>query len=253
MKVYNIPHNKNGFYTIFTATDVEFTDTIKYYSELFTLTNYRIEKQLILSKKIPFPMDLLNSVLYKRALKDWEKRYQEYTQTEIPPNFISLLKSESKKEQTQLLKGQSLTPDQLIAFILKAWTDFGFAFSQYSAEHHHNGVDTSDLPKVIEVKGDTVETVGKTSLSAGQLKHAVKYRQVIVSKFLDKGNNWHCFFLTFKSIRGEENWKDGQPHFHYISDKFGIKRENVVSKLKSKNYNLGSLPHIDFINYRDKK
>jgi hypothetical protein len=81
----------------------------------------------------------------------------------------------------------------------------------------------------------------------------VEHRKVIISKFLDNKTAWHCFFLTFKSIRREESWQDGQPHFHYISDKFGISRENVIVQLKSKDYNLGTLPHIGLLDYGDNK
>lgn len=253
MRIQKIPHDKNGHYTIFEATDIEFADPVKYYAELLVNTNVALERDLLLSKKPPFPMEMIDNFLLKRAIKEWDKKFKEYMQTEVPSNFLSLLKCDSKNEQIKLLKGQSLTPEQLIAFILRAWTDFGFTFSQYSAEHHHNGLDTADLPKVVEVKGDTVEKVGDTPLSDGQLKHAMKYRHVVVSKFLDKQDSWHCLFVTFKSLRGEEPWKDGQPHYHYISDKFGIKRENVVTELKNKNYNLGTLPHIDIVGYRDKK
>ena len=59
--------------------------------------------------------------------------------------------------------------------------------------------------------------------------------------------------FLYTNLKGKESWKDGQPHFHYISDKFGIPREKVVEQLKSNNYSLGCLPHIDIIGYRDKK
>ena len=54
--------------------------------------------------------------------------------------------------------------------------------------------------------------------------------------------------IFYKSIRGgEKSWKDGQPHFHCISDKFSISRTDVVKQLQSKKYKLGSLPHIDLV------
>jgi hypothetical protein len=188
----------------------------------------------------------------KEAIKNFDEKFTELSKIKIPENFISVLTAGSKKEQVKLLKGQSITPDQLLAFLFRAHTEFGFSFSQYIGEHNHKGLDVSQMPIVVEIKDNEVRKVGKTTLSDGQLKHAVDQRKVIVSKFLDNGKEWHCLFLTYDSIKGKETWKNGQPHYHYISDKFGIPREKVVEQLKSNNYSLGSLPHIDLLDYRDK-
>lgn len=50
---------------------------------------------------------------------------------------------------------------------------------------------------------------------------------------------------------GKESCKDGQPHYHYISDKFGMPRDKVLAELKSRDYSLGLLPHIDLLDYGD--
>jgi len=99
-----------------------------------------------------------------------------------------------------------------------------------------------------------VNKVGDTKLTDGQLKQAVEHKSVTISKFFDKGTDWHCLFVTHKSLRGDEkNWKGGQPHYHYISDKFGLSRDKVVSELKSRDYHLNSLPHIDLLDYNSKE
>ena len=242
-----------GSYKIFETPDFEFSNTVEYYKEVFMRTQIFLERELLLSK-IPreiFPD--LDGILYRRALKSWDEKYEAIIKTEVPDNFISLLKSESKGEQVKLLKNASIIPEQLIAFIVRAWNEFGFSFSQYTAHHHRKGIDETALPKVINVKGEKVESIGETTLSGGQLKQVVEQRKVIVSKFLDNGSNWHCLFLTFRSLRSEENWNDGQPHFHYLSDKFGIDRDKVVGELKSKEYRLGNLPHIKLLDYRQEK
>jgi hypothetical protein len=68
-----------------------------------------------------------------------------------------------------------------------------------------------------------------------------------VVKILERDDEWHCFFITYNSLRGDESWKQGQPHFHYISDKFGISKEELIKQLRSRDYKLGNLPHIDFM------
>lgn len=254
MKIIKVPFSEKGYYRIITAPDIEFVDPIDYYSNAFIESKVSLERDMLLLKKFPFPIHHVDHLLIKRALAEWREKYQEIITTEIPENFISLLTADSKRDQLKLLRGQNLTPSQLIGLIFRAWTYFGYSFSQYSARHHHNGLNKAQLPTVIEIQDDeTITKVGPATLTDGQLRNVVEHRKVIISKFLDNKTNWHCFFLTFKSIRREESWQDGQSHFHYISDKFGVSRENVVTQLKSKDYNLGTLPHIGLLDYGDNK
>ena len=241
----------NGSYTIFESPDFEYVDPTKHYAESYIVTNVSMMRDIILLKKPPVPLDFIEKYIHREALKDWFKKLKEIEETAIPENLVSLLKADSKKEQLKLLKNLSITPDQLIAFIFKAWTDHGFSFSQYKSERQHTGLDKTKMPKLVEIKDGKVNKVGKTSLTDGQLKQAVDHRKVIVAKFFDKETSWHCLFLTFDSLKGKETWKDGQAHYHDISDKFGIPREKVVEQLKSGKYSLGTLPHIDLTDYRD--
>jgi hypothetical protein len=72
---------------------------------------------------------------------------------------------------------------------------------------------------------------------------------VKVAKIIENDEEWHCFFLTYNSIAGKENWENGQPHFHYVSNLFGIKKEDLIEQIKSKEYKLGNLPHIALKGY----
>lgn len=244
MKINKISDDENGKYTIYLNEDIEYADPVKYYSESILKFNFAFEKQVMLPRINPFHEPMLNKVLTERAEKEWEKKYQEFLSLEIPSNFLTLLNSNSKNEQIKLLRNQKFNSNQLIAFFIVAGVKFGYKFSQYTAEHYHNGLDLSSLPKVIEVVGDEVKKIGETILSDGQLKQVVRHRKRLISRIIDNGETWHCFFGTIKSMYGDENWQGGQAHLHYISDKFGIKREKVVEQLKSKNYKLGNLPHI---------
>ncbi|MFH7014651.1 hypothetical protein [Flavobacterium sp. FlaQc-47] len=244
----------NGEYSIFESADVEFADPIDFFATSFIGSSFSMMKDIVLAKKppFPFPLEQIEKTLMKEAVRKWEENFKESLQLKIPENFLSLLTSTTKKEQIKLLKNQTLTPEQTLALLLRAKIDFGYTFSQYKCEHYPKGLDESKLPTTVEIKGDKVHKIGPTTLSDGQLRQAIDQRKVIVSKFLDKGSQWHCFFLTYDSIKWKESWKDGQPHYHYISDKFGIPRDQVVSQLKSSHYKLGSLPHIDLLDYRDK-
>lgn len=249
MKEHKIQDRKIGEYSVFETKDVERVNPVKYYKEVFIVPQITIEKELI-QAYMHFPDEELLQFLYKKKLPEWNDEYKRVTEIEVPPNFIALLTSTSKKDQVRLMKAQSLTTDQLLAFIFKAWNDFEFSFTTFDAEHFHTGIDVSELPRLVHVKGDTVEKIGNTSLTDGQQKQLVAHRKVTITKILEKGDKWHCLFLTYKSIRGEEKaWKNGQPHLHYISDKFGLSRETVINELKSKHYGLNSCPHIDLVDY----
>ncbi len=239
----------DGFYQIFEGQDIEFINPIDYYSNLYIRPKISVEREFLLLRNFPFRGPLLEELLKKRALEAWDEKYKEILSTNVPPNFISLLSADSKKDQIRLLKSTKISLDELAAFIFRAWLDHGYSFSEYKAQHYHKGLDESTLPNVINVTDEKIESVGKTSMSQGQMKQVIEARTVIVSKFFDKGSSWHCFFCTYRSLRGEENWNGGTPHFHYISDKFGVLRENVVETLQRKEYKLNNLPHIELTGY----
>jgi hypothetical protein len=246
-KIYD--NDGKGFTRVFSSGDFEYVNPIEHYG------NHEINKIMILRRedlelRNPFLASITsNDYFYKIAVEHWGKMYKEINDTPIPENFIKLFSASSKKEQVKLLRNQSLTVFQLGALLFKAH-ELGYSFSQYTGEHHHNGVDEDNLPLLIHVEDDgKVKTVGETSLSDSKLKQIIEHRKVTISKFLDNGSHWHCFFLTFKSLRGEESWKDGQAHLHYISDKWGLKREDLVTKLKSKDNSISSKVHIDLLDY----
>ena len=173
----------------------------------------------------------------------------KFRKVKIPSELSNLLNTKKKREQTKLLNGLRMNPDILMAFLLMAG-DLGYKLSQYESEHQTKAIDSTKMPMAYRKKEDgTIEKFGKTELTDGQLKQALEQRSVKVAKILEKDNEWHCFFLTFNSIGGKENWKNGQPHFHYISNLFGIEKKDVIEQIKSKNYKLGNLPHIALDDY----
>ena len=245
-KIYD--EDGSGFTTVFRDNDIEYANPVIHFMNHSISVSISMEKGLITMKNPKLAEKLEDSFYIERAMKSWHKRLDKINQTAVPSSFISLLESKSKKEQISLLRGENLTPDQLIAYIFRAFREFGFLFSTYRSEHHHKGLDVEDLPKLIEINGDEVRTVGETSLTKGQLKNVINYRKVIIAKFLDKGDEWHCFFLTYNSIGGKESWNGGQPHLHYISDKWGLSREEVISKFKSDTYPTTNV-HIGLLEY----
>jgi hypothetical protein len=251
---------KNGYYSMMEADDFEYANPIEKMSEIvIQMMSQMLKNHLTLAKEnnllpnaegINNPDAILERIALKNGKKIWEQKFQKIMSQKLPNDIFNILKSTSKKEQIQLLKGLSLTVDQLMLFIFIAWKDFGFTYSMYTSHHNHNGLDEKQMPQFSykNEKGE-IKSVGETELTEGQIKNAIDHRTVIVLRFIDNGTTWHCFFLTYKSWSGEKNDKNGQPHMHFISHTWGLTREFVLEQLKSKNYKLPSLPHIDFHKY----
>jgi len=240
----------NGYYLIFQNKDIEFTNPIEFFfknniSRGITIWSNLTKKEFEVQD---IPEDIANKIIYENALNDWLIEYERINKTEIPHNFIALLSSSSKKEQIRLLKKQSLTPYVLLAFIFTAWEKFGFLFSEYKSEHYPKGTDKLDLPEFIHIDNDKVKIVGNSSLKEGELKQVIEHRKFINAKFIDKDKDWHCFFITSNSIGGKETWKYGQPHYHYISNQWGISRDEAVEKIISGNYPKTSV-HIELLGF----
>ncbi|MHA8055860.1 hypothetical protein VR611_07905 [Aquirufa nivalisilvae] len=250
MPIHIIPDNEGkGFTQIGYINDFEYLNPIEQVRVMSIESRIALERTILSYNKPPLPINNFDDILYKRAEKFWQERYIEIMETKYSENFDKLLECNKKQQQINLLKNQKISSLGLIAFIFNAFQKYGFIYSQYKAEHKHNGLDETKLPTLIHLKEGKIFVSGKTVLTVGQLKQVVEQRKVIISKFIDNEDKWHCFFITFQSLKGEENWKNGTPHFHYISNTFGLTREQVLTELKSKNYKLNNLPHIELTDY----
>lgn len=247
MKYFQInDHKDNGTYHIGNIDDFEYVQPINKLREIYLGHTFLSYKILFALNKLHLPMPFIEKVFHKKAESEWQDELKRVKEINVPENLINILSSTSKKEQEKLLRGLSMTTDEMEAFILKC-DETGYSWSQYKSSHHHKGFDESLMPELVEIQdGNKIHVIGDTKLSDAQLKQAVEHRSVKVAKFFDKGENWHCFFLTYKSLGGKENWKNGQPHLHYISNYWTIPRANVVEQLQNKDYSLPSLPHIEY-------
>jgi hypothetical protein len=132
-----------------------------------------------------------------------------------------------------------------MALIYRAWEEFGYTYSVYTAEHYPAGHDVRKMPRMANIEDDQeVQIIGDTSLSTGQIRSVIKQRTVTIAKVLDKGEIWHCFYCTYKSVNGQET--GNMPHIHYISSGWGMSREKVIAEFKKGKYSLPSTPHIPF-------
>lgn len=240
-----------SFYRIFWDDKVEQVNPIEYYK------NYELNRRVIsyrdlLQMKNPFLAGKLTDDFYVRFAKEEIEKDDFWgikEQIEVPENFLKLFETTRKKDQVSLLKGLSISPDQLISLIFKSYRHYGYLYSRYRFENLPKDLVDKKKPKVADISEENVvKTIGETDLTEGQVKNMIEQRKVIIAHFFDKDNDWHCLFTTYNSIDGKESWKGGQAHFHYISSAFGITREDFIQSMENGQYKSTSI-HIDLLEY----
>lgn len=238
-----------GFTRIFSTDKVEKVNPVEYYKK-WEIEKRAISLRDILNLENPFLASQLDDKFFiKKAEETLIGFFENFDQTKVHENFIELLGTTRKKDQERLLKKLTLNIDELMSLIFKSYNDFGFLYSKYRFENLPNGFDGKKLPKLFQLKEDgTIEKVGETDLTDGELKNVIEHRKVIVSHFFEKDDFWHCFFLTYNSIGGKESWKNGQAHFHYISSSFGISKADFIESMRTGQYKSTSI-HIDLSDY----
>lgn len=158
-----------------------------------------------------------------------------------------------KKKQISLLKGLELCPEH-IASIFHKGEELGYTSSHIRFEGIPKGYTVDELPKFAYVDEDgNAISFGGENFSDGQMKAFIDQAHVLIARILEKDGHWHCFLQTFKGLKGQESGaQGGQPHIHYVSDKFcQISFDDLISLLKNGNY--PSTPvHIPMKNYISK-
>ncbi len=249
MKEFNIsdPLSETS-YVFGEVENFEKVNPIEKFKEITINESIIFDRFKIKTENILISNDIIEEVLLRNALKAWQEQYEKLTTINLPEKLFSVLESNSKNEQIKALKDIALTGEELVSFIIKAYSNYDFVFSQFKSEFQHNGLNEDDLPILVEKQKDnTIYSIGKTNLTDGQLSQAIDHRKGIMAKFLDRDDKWHCFFYTYKSLKGKEiAYKEGQPHLHFISHTWGLSREYVLQQLQSRVYKLPSMPHIDY-------
>lgn len=246
-KIYD--ENGQSFERAFSSNKVEKVNPIDYY-KTYELEKRAIVLRDILTAKNPTIASLLDDDFFmKNAKETLVGFFEKFEKIQIDPNLIRLLETSRKKDQEALLKNVSINPDQLMSLIFKSYDTFGYLYSKYRFENIPTKYEGRQLPKMFRLnKNGEIEKAGETDLKDGELKNIMDQRSAVISHFFEKGDVWHCFFLTLNSISGKENHKGGQPHFHYISSGFNITKVEFIESMKTGKYRSTSI-HIDLLEY----
>lgn len=232
-KVYTLKA-PNGFYTVCSMDD----DVIEREFPPMWLGAYVFFK-LIHVDNIP------EDDARKRAfeiLKHWVDK-------PCPAFLIDLFWTNKKKEQERLLRGHSITSDDLICWILTSGR-YGGLISQY-IYNEGAGSLRGRAPIMVDANDPNhLVVIGDTDLSEAALMHLIENQRKIIAQFIDfKDGRWLCFYRTFKGLTGRESGNQG-PHLHFISSAYGLDRSVVVDEIKKGNAPAGGF-HVKFISHWD--
>ena len=228
-----ITPNKNGLFVIHEAknvVDVDYQDFAKrMYYEIAFPQAILIFRNHPLTKD--FPEDFVNNFTKKKIQED----YEEWdSQQVLRPFLFQLLADDlNKKAQINILKGKYLTSQQLHAFYREA-AKLGYLYSQYFFSEAPKGYDKNQIPSFAYVHEDGQVEKYDTTLSDKGIEHIVRNQKRTFACFVSKEDKWHCIISDLSSITGRETGKKfgGISHMHYISDKFGISKENLLENLQ---------------------
>lgn len=159
------------------------------------------------------------------VLKEWVNR-------PCPDFLLALFDTSSKKQQESLLRNQSMTPEDLICWILQSENKGGL-FSQYSYDGGIPEELKGRTPIMIDASNpEQIKAIGATDLSDAALIHLVENQNIVIAQIVDlPDGRWYCFYRTHRGLAGRESGKQGQ-HMHFISSSYGIDRDKFVDGVK---------------------
>lgn len=142
----------------------------------------------------------------------------------------------TKSEQKKILRDITINGADILWFNKKA-QELGYKLDIYHLETIPSICENKQKPVLfMEHKDGAVEKMGETNMSDGQLKAILDQRKVIQARIYHKDSIWHCFYYTFRGLNGQEPGDFGaKPHYHYLSNKFGMSIEDLLERIKLNN------------------
>lgn len=186
--------------------------------------------------RVKCPISIPDDLVRKFVLQKTDEMIAQELSKSIPhPAIHKLLTDDSlsHKEQKRLLKSVTLTSTDIL-WLNKEAQDFGYLLDIYHEEKYPEKFNDKKHPLLFYQKKDsTIEKMGETDMTEGEMRALLEQRKVIQARIYHKSSTWHCFYFTFKGLAGEESGIMGsKPHYHYLSDKSGIVWDDLVKRIK---------------------
>lgn len=225
-------HSNISFRGIAPSNDVD-CDPLDYFRITFA---YHMFRQFDDMLKIKCPEPIPEKVVFKFVLNEVDKLIaHKLSTTASKPEIHQLLSDQTldKHQQVNLLKGMVLKSEDLL-WMNKEACDLGYLLDVYREETYPERYKGKQHPFFFHKKKDgTLEKIGKTDLTEGEMKALLQERKVVQARIYHKADTWHCFYFTYKGLFGQENGPMGsKPHYHYISDKFCITWDELMRRIK---------------------
>lgn len=206
---------------------------LDYYMYSFALARGNLYNRVIDLKGRPEWADKVS--VNQVALKQTQDMIEDMLRKTLPDYRLQQILAHgewTKKQQIQLWRDLKLRPIELLWFNWLA-QQIGYLLDVYHVETIPGVYKQKKSPMVFrEEDNGEVEKIGETNMSDGEMKALLRQRKVQTIRVYHKDDVWHCFYGTYKGINGEENGSQGsQPHFHYISDKWGMSREELNRRI----------------------
>lgn len=198
------------------------------------------------------PFDRLR-IKYDKVIKMWEEELSKIKNTKLPDYIIELFTNDLKKQkQENILKGATFNIEDITTLIYKSGKEWGYKYSYFKYQAEYPEFEDKIHPVLMQLDGEKVKVVGSTDLSDGQMKQLITKRKIVYAHIFDKDDNWHALLSNFMNVTGKETWNDGAPHYHYISNKWGITRDKLLSTLEKGEHPASSI-HIQLLGVPNRK
>ena len=178
-----------------------------------------------------------------------KERVRTIIRKSCPSFLLSLFDSRKKREQEYLLRDQSVTPENLICWLLQAGVRKG-TYSQYGFDGGAGDLSGRSPVMIDASDPESIIAIGKTDLSQEALMHLVETQYKVLAQIVDfEDGRWYCFYRTHRGLAGREPGKHGQ-HLHFILSAYGVNRGDMVENFKN-----GICPsngfHVRLVGYYD--
>lgn len=195
-------------------------------------------KEKLFTKNPILMLGVEDSFYQEKANEFWKKYHTHLLSIKISDNFKRILSDNnlSKQEQENTLKGEVISPIEMQSLFIQAYNNFNYSYSHYHFDFVNTKKENYKLPNIFNYSNNKLTKIGETNLTDSELKQMINQRNSVIVHFLDNGEHWHCLFMTYRSLSGKETWKDEKSHYHYLSDKWNIKRDDAINQFNSKKY-----------------
>lgn len=190
--------------------------------------------------KFHFPwasFELIDKQASEQAEIQTRDYLDNFLKLQVNDTLIKLCECNRKKDQISLLKGFSTTVFDLLRFFIEANIKYNYLLGMTKGHFIPKDLSNKKLPLLIHyTDDDSIILKGETDLSEGEEKRLVEQRKVIIAYIIDNGENWMSFFGTYNSIFGKESYQNNHSHLHFISNLWGITKDDFIASVKSGTY-----------------